>query len=155
MGKRQLDFRTGDDVIKEITLLAREGYMRTGNWTLTQICEHLDKTIVLGMKGAETRLPWILRATIGRWFIASSLRKNRLPSFRMQTIKELEPGPIDLENEDQSVIGHCMASIEEAKRFAGPLRNYPLANNVRVDDWRRLQWIHAAHHLGFLLPRPN
>ncbi len=51
MKRRELDFRTGDDAISEITSLRETGYSKTKNWNLTQVCEHLDATMKGGMDG--------------------------------------------------------------------------------------------------------
>ena len=46
---RNLDFTSGDQVIAEIQRLREVGYKKTKNWNLTQICEHLTKTMRGGM----------------------------------------------------------------------------------------------------------
>jgi len=149
---RRLTFRDQDEVIQEIDRLRRTGYDRLGNWSLTQICEHLDKTIQMGLHGSKLRLPWILRATVGKWILAWAVRNNRMPNIRVNAPKSLLPQN-STEADDFDVIERCMARHREAATFAGPIKNYPLADNITVEDWRKIQWIHAARHLGFLNPR--
>jgi hypothetical protein len=64
MQHRQLDFRTGEEVLAEIDRLERVGYDRGKNWNLTQICEHLERTMRMGLKDSPFRFPWILRTTV-------------------------------------------------------------------------------------------
>ncbi len=39
--RHELDFRTLDDVRREVDALHAAGYQRLGNWTLGQTCAHL------------------------------------------------------------------------------------------------------------------
>jgi hypothetical protein len=152
MKTRTLTFQSANDVIDEIERLKMSGYQRLGNWSLTQICEHLDKTIQIGLRGSEFRLPWILRATMGKWILTWALRNNRMPNFRVNAPKPLLPKP-NSGNDDHAVIDRCIARHREAAEFPGPIKNYPLVNHVSVEDWRKIQWMHAARHLGFLIPK--
>lgn len=153
MQKRTLDLRTGDDVISEIRRLAADGYDRAGNWSLTQICDHVEKAITGTMKGIGFRAPWIFRVTLGQWFVNSALRNNRAPNIKIPAPKPFVPTAAPSPTDDPAVIERCIAAIEEAKAFPGPMKDYPIVNEISVDDWRRMMWIHAAHHLAFLIPR--
>ncbi|SMP59413.1 Protein of unknown function [Neorhodopirellula lusitana] len=147
--KRTLDFHTGDEVIAEIQRLRRDGYTKTKQWNLTQICEHLTATMAGGMDGFGFRLPWILRSTIVKWIFNRMLRTRKMSSG--PTLDRLKPqseaGP-----DDDAVIDHCIAVVERAQGFAGPLDDYPFLDNLKVEDWQQFCWMHAGHHLGFLSP---
>ena len=147
--KRPLDFHTGDEVIEEIQKLRSDGYTKTKNWNLTQICEHLTATTAGGMDGFGFRMPWILRATIIKWIFHRMLRTRKMSSGpTMDRLKpKTESGP-----DDEAIIDQCIATIERAKAFEGPIENYPFLNEIRVEDWQQLMWMHAGHHLGFLVP---
>lgn len=147
--KRTLDFHTGDEVIAEIQNLRSSGYTKTKNWNLTQICEHLNATMTGGMDGFGFRLPWILRATIIKWIFNRMLTTRKMSSGpTMDRLKpKSETGP-----DDAAIIDDCIARIERAKAFAGPIENYPFLNELKVEDWQQFMWMHAGHHLGFLVP---
>lgn len=147
--KRKLDFHTGDEVIAEIGRLRLHGYTKLKNWNLTQICEHLDATMSGGMDGFGFRVPWILRATIIKWIFNRTLRTRRMPSG--PTMDRLKPKSESGPDADAN-IDHCLATIERAKAFPGPIENYPFLNEIEVEDWRQFMWMHAGHHLGFLVP---
>lgn len=150
MQRRQLDLRSADDVLREIDRLQSAGYERMGNWSLTQICQHLDKTMTGGLEGFGFQLPWILRATIGNFFVRRILKNRRMGRFNApkRVLPKVE-GPA----EDAAVIDKCRETIQRAAAASGPLPPYPLATKLSVEDWKQLQWIHASHHLGFLVPQ--
>lgn len=151
MKRRKIDFRSADEVIADIKMLQSKGYEKVGNWNLTQICEHLAGTMNGGMDGFGFRLPWILRATVVRWGFRYALKKRKLGSG-FPTFKVLRPKHSE-EQEDGSIIDACIASCRRAGSFDGSLEEYALLNNLDVKDWRDFMWIHASHHLSFLLPK--
>ena len=153
MKRRTLDFRNADDVVQEIERLRDGNYDRAGNWNLTQICQHLTATMDGGMDGFGFRLPWLLRATVSKWAFAHALKSRRLGSG-FPTFKGLKPTS-DGSADDPALIDACIQSIRRAAEFAGPIKNHPLLDDVSVDDWREFMWIHAAHHLGFLIPKSD
>lgn len=148
--KRTLDFHSGDEAIAEIKRLRTGGYTKTKNWNLTQICEHLTATMNGGMDGFGFRLPWILRATIIKWVFNRILRTRKMSSG--PTLDRLKPKTTDGPDDD-AIIDNCIAAIERAMTFPGPMEDYPFLDNLDVDDWRQFMWMHAGHHLGFLTPR--
>lgn len=148
--RRTLDFRTGEEVIADITRLRDGGYEMTGNWSLTQICQHLSGTMNGGMDGFGFRLPWILRSTMGAWSFRFLLKRRKL-GRNFPTFRSLKPTATD-QTDDSEVIAQCIQTCQRVESFAGPIENYPLLNEVSVEDWRDFMWIHASHHLGFLVP---
>jgi hypothetical protein len=103
-----------------------------------------------GMDGFGFRLPWVLRATVIRWGFAYSLKSRRLFSGT-PTFPFLKPKS-DGQQDDDALIDECIESIKRAQAFAGSLEDYALLDNLSVEDWRDFMWIHAAHHLSFLIP---
>lgn len=150
MQRRPLTLRSADDVLEEIDRLQATGYDRAGNWSLAQICQHLDKTMTGGLDGFGFKLPWILRATVGNFLVRRIIKKGRMARFSAP--KKVLPR-IDGATDDLEVIDKCRATLRRAAAAAGPLPPYPLATKMSLDDWKQLQWIHASHHLGFLVPR--
>jgi hypothetical protein len=151
MKRRQLDFRSGAEVIDEIRRLRDGGYTKTKNWNLTQVCQHLDGTMKGGMDGFGFRLPWILRATVVKWMFGYLLKRRKmLPGA--PTFPVLKP-KADGGEDDNAIIDECIATIERAEAFDGSLEEYALLDNLKADDWRDFMWLHASHHLGFLVPK--
>ncbi|MCG8649097.1 MAG: DUF1569 domain-containing protein, partial [Pirellulales bacterium] len=123
---------------------------RAGRWNLTQICQHLTSTMNGGMDGFGFRLPWILRATVAKWAFHYGLKTRKLGSG-LPTFKMLKPTPTTAAD-DPETIEACVDCCRRAADFAGPLVDYPLLNDPDVNLWRDFMWIHASHHLGFLIP---
>jgi hypothetical protein len=151
MPARDLDFHSADDVVAEITRLRTEGYTQTGQWNLTQICEHLSETTRRGMDGFGKRLPWLFRKTIGPMLFNRVLKTRKFPAG-VKTFDGLEP-TASPERDDPAMIDACIAMTRRAADFPGPLPPHPLVDNLAVDRWHELLWIHAAHHLGYLVPK--
>jgi hypothetical protein len=149
-GRRSLDFQTADEVIAEIQRLSSAGYARMKNWNLTQVCEHLTATMSGGMDGFGFRLPWILRATIIKWIFSRMLKTRKMPSG--PTMDRLKPKSDGL-GENDTVIDACIETIERANAYQGPMEEYPFLNELKVEDWQQFMWMHASHHLGFLIPK--
>lgn len=150
MKRRQLDLPSCQEVVAEIESLRGTEYEQVGNWNLTQICQHLTATMKGGMHGFGFRFPWILRATVSKWGFYYGLRTRRLFAG-LPTIRPLKPTAPDGED-DPAIIVECLETCWEVAAFNGTIENYPLLNEVDTDDWRDFMWIHAAHHLGFLIP---
>ncbi|MEM6691884.1 MAG: DUF1569 domain-containing protein [Planctomycetota bacterium] len=147
--KRKLDFHTADEAIAEIQRLRKEGYTKSKNWNLSQICEHLDKTMTGGMEGFGFRLPWILRKTIIPMVFNRMLKNRQMNSApTIKRLKPTSPGDTDIDE----TIDACIATFERAASFPGPIEDYPFLDDLSVNDWRQFMYLHAAHHLGFLSP---
>jgi len=150
---RKIDFASADEVIGDINDLRTNGYVQTGNWNLTQICQHLAATMDGGMDGFGFRAPYILRATVFRWGFRYALKKRKLgrgfPTFKM-----LRPSHHETKDDD-NLIDKCIESCLRAADYDEDLSGYPLLNDLSAEDWRAFMWIHAAHHLSFLVPEAN
>jgi len=146
--RRELDLRTLDDVIAEVERLRDEGYTATGNWNLSQMCEHLTGTMRVGLDGDEPRLSWPLRKVLGLVF--SRVLRTRSMSSGVPTTPRLTPGPAV--DDDPEKIDRCLATLAEARDFPGPLPPYPLMDGLTLERWKDLMVIHAQHHLRFLEP---
>lgn len=151
MQRRKIDFHSAEEVIQDINMLRGSGYERAGNWNLTQACQHLTATMDGGMDGFGFRMPWVLRATVINWAFRYALKKRKLGGG-FPTFKILKPTHTD-DVEDDLIIDACIESCQRTNEFDGSLDDYPLLNNLSVDDWRDFMWIHASHHLSFLVPK--
>lgn len=150
VSRRKLDFRNGSDVIAEVERLKASGYDRLGKWNLSQICDHLGKTTEAGLRPKGKRMPWILRKLFGEPMTRSTL-KNRGMKAGGMTAKFLLPDT-KVVDEQPEMIDRYLNLVREADAFPGPLPPYILCD-IELEDWKQLQWIHAAHHLGFLIPK--
>ncbi|MEO1528441.1 MAG: DUF1569 domain-containing protein [Planctomycetota bacterium] len=150
MKRRPLDLRSCQEVVAEIESIASTPYQQLGKWNLTQACQHLTATMKGGMEGFGFRFPWILRVTVAKWGFDYGLKKRKMFAG-MPTIRPLKPtAPGDEDN--QEIIQQCIETCQAVAVFRGEIKDYPLLNHVETDDWRDFMWVHASHHLGFLVP---
>lgn len=67
------------------------------------------------------------------------------------TIKRLKP-KTQLGADDDAIIDQCIVLLGQAEKYDGSFDDYPFLDNLKADEWRQFMWLHAAHHLGFLIP---
>ncbi|MCA9239186.1 MAG: DUF1569 domain-containing protein [Planctomycetales bacterium] len=149
MEKRKLAFDSFDQVIDEIERLRSRGYTPQGQWNLSQVCEHLTRTMRAGMDGGLKLMPWILRATILRFMANRIINSGNMPSGFTAPSESVPP---DHKEDDPAKIDKCIATLRETAAFAGPLPPHPFSTGMTLEKWKRLMQVHAAHHLGFLQP---
>lgn len=153
MQRRQLDLRDADGVIAEVNRLRTNGYQPLGKWNLGQMCEHLTGTMRFGLDPSNRRLPWIVRKLVTNRAVANLLRTRSMPAG-IPVPRRLKPTSSP-ETDDPGKIDEYLAVVAEIRDFQGPLPPFPLADQVSLENWKQIQWIHAAHHLSFLVPKPE
>lgn len=146
--RRPLDLHSLDEVIAEVQRLRDGGYTATGNWNLSQIGEHVSETIRIGLDGDQKRLAWPMRKLGG--VILARARRTRTMMAGTPTLPRLKPA--SGEADDPAKIERLLATLTEARDFAGPLPPYPLSDGLTLDGWKDLMVVHAQHHLRFLEP---
>ena len=147
--RRTLRFTDLGQVAREVERLRRDGYTPAGRWGLAQVCEHL--TLALGaMTGGFPRpFPWWVRWLGGPlvrvWVFATS----RFPPGLPMPAGVAPPAELD----EGEAVGRLRKALERFARFDGPLAPHPAFGRLSRRQWERLNLIHCAHHLSFLLPR--
>ena len=152
--RRKLTFATLDDVVRDAENLLAKGYDRAGNWDLAQVCFHLAEWLRYPLDGFPKPpllmrpLFWVARHTIAGAALRKALDKGELP-----------PGSPTLKPSVAPPGGDAAAMVaklkEVAERFAantGPIHPSPLFGAMTKDEALKLQLVHCAHHLSFLVP---
>lgn len=143
--RRSLDLRTFDQLTGDVQRLRDTGYDRVGDWSLEQILDHLDKTMIAGLDG-RPGLPrpvrWLLRLVARRLVRTRSMPRVPAPAAA-------RPAP----DVDAGVFSRFAATTERAAALPGVTLDHPVFGHFSVYDWQQLQLIHASRHLSFLLPR--
>jgi hypothetical protein len=144
---RALVFQSLHDVVAEVDRLRAGSYRQAGKWDLSRITVHLAKSI--GSPFAyEKSLPWPLRP-IGRFIIRRIARVRKYPSFRFPMPRMLRPpAEISLDEAYEQLTG----AVAKVESLPGPEIPFPPLGHIGLADFNRLQLLHAAHHLGFLVP---
>ncbi|MDX2037551.1 MAG: DUF1569 domain-containing protein [Isosphaeraceae bacterium] len=148
-GRRELQFRTLDEIMPEVDRLMASGYTTLGRWDLARTCNHLSSSMVWAMEGFPVQIPWIVRMTIGKL-----IKKQILSSGKMKEgVKIPESMTPQPDLDDRAEAEALRAAIRlfqdnPTKRAPSPI--FGVMTNEEND---LLQRIHAAHHLSFLIPK--
>ena len=153
--RRELRFTDLDDVVRDAEMLLSKGYEKAGNWDLAQVCKHLSEWMRFPVEGfPKMPLPlrplfWIARKTVGRKKLLEYITTGKFPAGKPtmpQTVQQ--PG-----GDAKEAIGALRTSVERLKAFNGTIVPSPLFGAMTKDEAVRMQLVHAAHHLSFLLPK--
>ena len=153
--RRTLKFESLDDVVRDAEHLLASGYDRAGYWDLGQAASHVAAWMSYGMDGFP-KAPWAIRAILGvvRLAVGKKLLRKLFASGVMPTGGPTVPESVPDEGGDPAAaVATLRETVERAKAHAGPLHPSPLYGSLTKDEWVRLNLIHAAHHLSFLVPR--
>jgi Protein of unknown function (DUF1569) len=151
-----LSFSSLDEVQQRLDLLSQNGYDKAGNWNLAQVCEHLRDWMLYMIDGyPKAPLPiswmlWAIRVSVGRAMLAKILSTGNMSSGRptlQQTVHAVE------EFDDANAVRRLKEVIGRFQSHRGPYCPSPLFGQFNAEDGLRLQLIHCAHHLSFLVPK--
>jgi Protein of unknown function (DUF1569) len=151
--RRKLSFATLDEVVADAENLQAKGYDRAGNWDLAQVCSHLADWMRFPLEGFPVPLLlrpilWMMKVTVGkakfRKYLAEGMPagKPTIPS----TVAASDSDPV-------AAIAKLKQSVERFKAHTGAIIPSPLFGAMNKDEALRLQLVHCAHHLSFLIPK--
>ncbi len=146
--RRSLQFSEMREVIADIQLLHDAGYDRAGNWSLSQVCDHLAVFFRGSLDGFTQKLPWIIRVLFGRMIFRSIIRKGMGEGIKVP--KGFLPGDA---RDDARAATELIELIERFRDHSGEYQPSPLFGQLTREEWTQLHLIHCAHHLSFLVPR--
>ena len=153
--RRTLQFASLDDVVRDAEHLLAAGYERAGNWDLAQCCTHVAEWMRFPVEGfPKPPLPiqallWMARNTVG----PKKLRQY-LDGGAMGTGKPTMPQTVIPSGGDAVVaVAKLGESVARFQAFTGTIHPSPFFGPMSKDDVMKLQLLHAAHHLSFLVPK--
>ncbi len=145
--RRTLAFSSVDQVMPDVDRLLN-GHKTAGNWSLGQICSHLTGTFQSSIEGFPIKMPWLMRATIGK-----VVKKKILASGKMdEGIKIPERFLPKPGLDDRAEAEALRAALRLYAAHTGPVANHPMFGPMSRTEWDRLHCIHCAHHLSFAHP---
>lgn len=149
MARRELDFRSIDEMIAEIERLRDRGYRREGNWTLAQVCDHLAIFFRGSLDGYDAPpAPWHVRL-LAKLMLRSALKRRKFKQG-VRVPNELLPGD---PRDDSAAVAEFVELASRYRDSTGEPAPNPFFGRLSRDTCTQLHLIHAAHHLSFL--RPN
>ena len=151
MSERRLNlvYATLADASDDVRTAVENGYELTGNWTLAQILEHLNKTMQMTLDGPPFKANALMRP-VYRIMLMPLLKRGKPVKLRAKAPPTLTPGD-DLDEQAcierfHSLVAQLCDPATEFQPF------HPLMGNLNRDQWLLMQKWHAAHHLSFVVP---
>ena len=147
-GRRTLTYHSLDEVMPDVERLL-QGHATVGQWSLAQVCRHLHTVMrrVVDMPASTPHDP-------SQW--VGEDRKQEV--FASGRLPEGIPGPPEImptetlgEREEAESL---RAAIAYYRQSAGPVIPHRVFGPLNRAEWDRLQLIHLAHHLSFVIPTP-
>jgi len=147
-GRRELRFANWDEVIADAEKLLQGGYKKLGKWSLGQVTFHLAEWLSYVMDGYPMKkLPWALRATLGKWMLKKVLKTRSYGERGMTAKQSIGPETLD----DSQGLQKLKEVVERWKNFQGECKPSPLFGQLGREKFNELHLIHAEHHLSFLV----
>lgn len=143
--RQNLSYASSDELKADVANL-RKGYKFTGAWTLLQVCWHLEQSFLLAMRPGP--FPPDTDEQKGRAAVfARILAEKKLPDGITAPPQMLPPA-----NVSDKAIDSMLSVLDEFDAHTEPYYPHRLFGMMSNDDRRRLNLIHCARHLSFLVP---
>ena len=147
--RRRLDFHSWAEALADIDHLRAVGYLRAGNWDLSQILDHVGEGLRTAVRGNEHQGPWIIRKIIGPIILKRILKQRRMQAG-VKVPKWWLPGPAQ---DESAAINRFRSDLSTFQATQTPLHPHPFLGKMSKPQWDELALLHAAHHLSFLTPK--
>lgn len=136
----------------------RSGYWKAGQWSLSQILDHLIKTMRISFDGIDWGLPRLARPIV-RLLYVKKVRTGRSDAIGLRAAAPPALQPPPAADVDADVDEKLIAFAELAEKIESPdavfIDSHPVFGRLAPDDWRWVQRWHCAHHLSYLSPRED
>ena len=143
--RERLSFASTEDAIRDIERLSR-GYSKCGSWSLPQTCWHLEAVLRFRMVPGPFP-PNTAEQDARRPVLAQILANGTLPTKIEAPAQALPPAKAD-----DSMIATAIAALRKWDSYSGDIAPHRLFGHLTRNEARRLNLVHAAHHLSYLVP---
>ena len=144
--RRGLRFSSVDEMIADTERLRAGPYDRAGQWDLAMILDHLAKSMGAPFNAGTKNLPWPT-APVARFVMHWFARREVYPEIKFPAPNSIQPVPgMALE----PVYAEFLRTARQVQNASGEMINWPPIGAVPLEDFRKIQLLHGAHHLSFL-----
>ncbi len=147
MERRELRFKNLNDALAELKTLEAGPVETTGNWSFYQILDHCAEDTETSMKGLPKPLPWLLKATMGKYMKGKMLKAG----FMNSGIRggKIEPK----QGNEKEAFARLRKAIAQFQTLPdSPLDHYFYGKSTKTDCEKLIAY-HMANHLGFARPK--
>ncbi|MDY3556378.1 DUF1569 domain-containing protein [Gemmata sp. JC717] len=153
--RRKLTFAALDEAVADAENLLAKGYDKVGNWDLAQVCFHLAEWLRYPVEGFPRTPPllrpvlWLMRNTVAGPALRAALEKGAMPAGQPTLTQSVTaPG-----GDPSEAVAKLKEAVERFKAFPGPYKPSPLLGVLDHETGHKVQRLHCAHHLSFLIPQ--
>lgn len=144
-----LKFNCVDDLVSDAEKLRVGPYDRAGQWDLPMILDHLAKAMGGPFQPGVKNLPWPISA-MGRFVMHRFAQRTTYPQIKFPAPKAMRPtNGIELEPAYQEFL----TAARQVQSAGGEMIEWPPFGAMKLEDFRKIQLLHGAHHLSFLKVR--
>ncbi len=149
-GRRQLHFKTPDDIQADVERLAVAKELRAlGNWSAGQNLQHLATVMNKSIDGFTERPPLPVRLLLSLIYKRKFLTTPMSAGFKLPAgaQKELVSGPLSTQDGIDSMRKALQRLRTEEQRVP-----HPVFGAYTRDEWDQLHCRHCELHLSFIVP---
>jgi len=140
-----LKFNSFDEMITDAQKLRAGPYDRAGQWDLAMILDHLGKSMNMPFAGGKN-LPWPA-TVIGRFVLHRFAQRTTYPMVKFPAPKGIRPiSGIELE----PAFTEFLTAARRVEDASDETIQWPPFGRILLEDFRKIQLLHGAHHLSFL-----
>ncbi|WP_145422308.1 DUF1569 domain-containing protein [Planctomycetes bacterium K23_9] len=141
-----------DEAVRDAQHLLESGYVRQGNWSLAQVCQHLrlvQDPSVDGYPGWMSLFAF-LRPAMRRWLLPKLLSGDSPRGIRTASLFVPADGLVD-----EVEVNAFAKSVARLKSYDGQYTPHPAFGRLPRARILQIHSCHAAHHLRFLIPQTS
>lgn len=129
MNDRKLVFADFAAMRGELDRLHSAGYKKTGQWDLSQICDHLNYFMTDSLDGHQFQVPWIFKALFGRMVLRRILNGGTMKKGVFSPQKPLpSPG-----GDEAAAIARLKATTNRIDAHRGEFLDSPFFGHLTPD----------------------
>ncbi len=148
-GRRNVTFRTLDDVLVDVKGMAGKPHRTLGNWSFPQIVQHLAIAIATSIDGPPFKAPWPLRQFAKLFLKKRFLTKTLSPGFILskKAVRAMI-APVDITLEQ--AVAALQESIERVNstELRAP---HGLFDMLSAEESDQFHMRHAEMHMSFVV----
>ena len=142
-GRREVRYKSLDDLLEDARRCAADGSTTIGNWSISQIYQHLTEVLHAGIDGFPSSGFWLLRLIAMIFFKNKMLRDGLSPGYNNPRLK-----PADIPITD--ALAQFVMAIE---RFQANTKwaPHPWWGTFTSEEAVQFQLRHAELHMSFIV----
>lgn len=145
---RELKFESLEACLADLDRLATRGYTAHGKWDLAQICNHCAYFAELPVQGFDFKVPWIIRATLGRYYKWKFVNKGMDPGSPTMKQSLYESG-----GDEAAAVARLRKALTDLWTAPEPFHVSPFFGPTTREEWHTINLNHCSLHFGFLEPK--